>query len=86
MNGVTHQPIPNSDEYLEKKLELEKQCQELFVKIQKLTEKKIQTIWIEELDEFETAWNEYKNNVELDYENDRLNRKTVVKKKGSKKK
>ena len=71
---------------LEKKLELEKQCQELFVKIQKLTEKKIQTIWIEELDEFETAWNEYKNNVELDYENDRLNRKTVVKKKGSKKK
>jgi DNA topoisomerase-2 len=61
----------------EKKAQLEKQANDLFVKIQKLKEKKIQTIWIEELNELKQEWEKYKNEIEKEYEDDRLNRKSV---------
>ena len=64
----------------EKKLQLEKQCHDIFMNIQKLSEKKIQHIWLEELNELSTAWNDYRIQTEAEYENDRLNRKSSFRK------
>ena len=64
----------------EKKAKLEKEAADLFAAIEHLKNKSIQNIWKEELEVLNEAWRQYRMDVDREYEDDRLNRKTATNK------
>ena len=64
----------------EKKAKLEKEAADLFVAIEHLKNKSIQDIWKEELEVLNEAWRQYRMDVDREYEDDRLNKKTATNK------
>lgn len=73
---------------VEEKRKLEKEEESLRMKIEELLAKTVQSIWKEELEEFNEAWEKYVEEVEAIYEADRLNKQApkAVKGKGKPKK
>lgn len=81
--------MPMSQLTYEKKNQLEKEVENLRIKIEELKNKSIQQIWLDELNELMTEWIKHKTLIEEDYENDKNGmtvtigkaKKTVAKKK-----
>ena len=58
----------------EKKAALEKQAHDLFVKIEALRGKTVQSIWLEELAELRAAWSTFRQEIEVEYAADLENK------------
>jgi DNA topoisomerase-2 len=65
---LTNMPIKQLT--YEKKKELEKEANDLNMRIKELTVKSIQSFWSDELNELSDKWEEYKNYMEAVYTND----------------
>jgi DNA topoisomerase-2 len=68
----------------EKKAKLEKEAADLFIAIEELKNKKIQDIWKEELEVLSEAWRQHRMDIDREYEDDRLNRKSSLSNKSRK--
>ena len=75
--------MPISQLTYDRKIILEKEVEELNNKLTNLRNSKIEDIWMSELVELETAWNEHKDMILKEYDNDR---KGIIEPKAQKKK
>ena len=75
--------MPISQLTYDRKIILEKEVDELNNKLTNLRNSKIEDIWMSELIELETAWNEHKDMILKEYDNDR---KGIIEPKAQKKK
>jgi hypothetical protein len=80
--------LPISQLTYDRKIILEKEYNELDEKLRNLKNTNIEDLWLNDLIELEKEWNEHKDNILKEYENDRLGivdskvvkKKTLVKK------
>ncbi|WP_396189850.1 DNA gyrase subunit A, partial [Flavobacterium sp.] len=63
--------MPISQLTYERKISLEKEMEDLNNKLNNLKNTNIEDLWMNDITELESVWNEHKSAVELDYENDR---------------
>ena len=75
--------MPISQLTYDRKIILEKEVDELNNKLTNLRNSKIEDIWMSELIELETAWNEHRELLLKEYDNDR---KGIIEPKAQKKK
>lgn len=64
--------MPISQLTYDRKIILEKEVQELNNQLNKLTNTKIEDLWLSDLNDLEKAWNEHRDVTLKEYENDRL--------------
>ena len=78
--------LPISQLTYDRKVILEKEYNELDEKLRNLKNTNIEDLWLNDLSELEKEWDEHKNNILKEYENDRLGivDSKVVKKKAKK--
>jgi hypothetical protein len=75
--------MPISQLTYDRKIILEKEVDELNNKLTNLRNSRIEDIWMSELIELETAWNEHRDMILKEYDNDR---KGIIEPKAQKKK
>jgi hypothetical protein len=75
--------MPISQLTFDRKIILEKEVDELSKNLTQLRNKRIEDLWMADLTELETAWNEHRIAILKDYDNDR---KGIVEPKTGKKK
>ena len=64
--------LPISQLTYDRKIILEKEYNELDEKLRNLKNTNIEDLWLNDLIELEKEWNEHKDNILKEYENDRL--------------
>jgi DNA topoisomerase-2 len=80
-NYLTRMPIHQLT--AERKAALEKQADDLQMKIDALREKTVQAIWLEELAELRTAWTAFRKDIEEEYSTSRIQKPSQSKPKAS---